>query len=54
MRRKEADDKGQYAEIDVPDQPGADQRELLAQREIIARQQPFANTDRAQGVVLNG
>ena len=33
---------------------GTDQRDLFAKREFAARQQLFANTQRAQAVILNG
>jgi len=50
----EPDQHGQYAEVDVPDHARADQCELLAQREVAARQQAFAIPYAAEGVVRDG
>ena len=49
-REKEPQRQRQDAEIDVPDQPGTDQHELVAEREVGSRQQPFAYSDRAKAV----
>ena len=41
-------------EIDVPQHPRPDQRKLIAQGEVGARQQAFAHPKRPQAVILNG
>ena len=44
-RKKEAGQQSDDAKIDIPQHARADQRDLLAERKIRARQQPFAEPD---------
>src|SRR6056297_866136 len=46
--------KGDHAEIDIPDHPRPNQGEMLAQRIAVAREQAFAVAERAEGIILNG
>ena len=52
--QEEPGQQGDRAEKDVHDHARADQREMLAQRIAFSRQQPLANTDGAQPVILDG
>ena len=48
---EEAGDQRDCPEIDVPEHAGADQRHLLAQREVGPRQKTFSVAEAAEGIV---